>query len=73
MAAFDKKCDDASQLAKDVIAIHRTLEVLLAAAAPGTYSTADHAADHLQVPIPKVPELLVDFDERVEEREGKAE
>lgn len=73
MATLDKKGDDASQLAKNVVAIHRALEVLLAAAAPGTYSTSDHAADHLEMAIPKVPELLVDFDKRVEESERQAE
>src|ERR1051325_2841712 len=73
VAAFDQKGDDAGQLLEDVVAVDRALEVLLAAAPAGADPAADHAPDHLQMAIAKVAELLVDFDEGIEQRKGEAE
>lgn len=63
MPAFDQEGDDPRQFAKDVIPVDRALEVLLATAAAGADSTANHPPDHLQMPIAEIAQLFVDLDE----------
>lgn len=55
MAALDQRSDDAG---KDAILVHCALEVMLAAAS----ASADHRPGHLEMPIAKSRELLVDLD-----------
>ena len=70
MAPLNQESDDPGKLFEDIVAIHRTLQVLLAAAPTGSNPAANHAPDHLEVAIAEVPQLFVDFDQRIEEREG---
>src|SRR5687767_5918612 len=69
---LDEEGNDARQLLENVILIHGTLEILLAAAAAGPDPRSDHAPNHLQVAITEGGHLFVDFDQGIEQAKREA-
>ena len=69
---FDQEGYDAGQLLEDVVLVHGALEILFATAPAGANPGSDHSPDHLEMAVAKVSQLLVDFDQGVEEREWEA-
>src|ERR1044072_2841627 len=70
---LDQIRDDAGQLPEDVVLVHRTLEILFAAASAGADPGPDHSPNHLQMAVAKISQLLIDLDQRIEESERQPE